>query len=279
MNLSVSTLACPDWSLPQIIDACAGSDIRGIDFRGLGPEIDLTKLPEFTTDLSETLAMLAAQNLQIPCYNTSVTLISPSPQRWYEMLDEAHRYASLAAKTSTRFLRIFGGTMPKDLSREEAFAMAGRHLRQIVKLCKPHNTQPLLETHDAWCTSRVVRELLHEFNPADAAVLWDVEHTTRAGESPADVADSLSRYIRHVHFKDSIRTEEKSIPKLLGEGDLPLPACLKALRSFGYEGWICLETEKRWHPDEAPAPEVSIPQFARFMRGAESAPETSPAHR
>lgn len=265
MKLTVSTLACPDWTLPQIVEACAAAGIGGIDLRGLGPEIDITHLPEFTADLSQTLGILATHNLQIPCYATSVTLISPSPQRWHEMLDEAHRYAVLAAKTSTRFLRIFGGAMPKDLSRDESLAMAGRHLRQIVKLCKPHGAQPLLETHDDWSTSRVVRELLHEFSPADAAVLWDVEHTTRAGESPADVAGSLSRYIRHVHLKDSIRQDCKSIPKLLGEGDLPLADCFKALRSFGYEGWLCLETEKRWHPEIAPAPEVSVPQFARFI--------------
>ena len=267
MKLTVSTLACPDWTLPQIIEACASSGIGGIDLRGLGPEIDITKLPEFTSDLNRTLELLAAHKLELPCFNTSVTLISPSPQRWYEMLDEAHRYAALGAKTSTKFLRVFGGAMPKDLSRDEALAMAGRHLRQIVKLCKPHGIQPLLETHDAWITGRVVRELLHEFSPNDAAVLWDVEHTTRAGESPAEIADGLSRYIRHVHLKDSVKDGETSVPKLLGEGDLPLGECLKALKSIGYEGWICLETEKRWHPEIAPAPEVSLPHFAKFMRG------------
>src|SRR4051812_36277904 len=208
MKLSVSTLACPDWTLPQIVEACASAGIAGIDLRGLGPEIDITKLPEFTTDLNQTLSLLAAHNLKLPCFNTSVTLISPSPQRWHEMLDEAHRYAMLAAKTRTPFVRVFGGALPKDLNHDEALAMAARHLRQVVKLCKPHNTQPLLETHDAWSPSRFVRQLLHEFSPNDAAVLWDIEHTTRAGESPADIADSLSRYIRHVHFKDSVRIDE-----------------------------------------------------------------------
>ncbi len=266
MNLTISTLTCPDWSLAQVVEACAAAGIGGIDFRGLGGEIDITRLPEFTTDLAQTLELLGRNNLTVPCFNTSVTLISPSPQRWQEMLDEAYRYAALAAKTSTPYLRIFGGALPKGINHDEALAMAARHLRQIVKICKPHRTQPLLETHDAWSTSGAVRELLHEFDPADAALLWDVEHTYRAGESPRDTAEALRRHIRHVHLKDSITVEGKQVPKLLGEGDLPLADVFKALRAIGYEGWFCLETEKRWHPEIAPAPEVSVPNFARFMK-------------
>jgi sugar phosphate isomerase/epimerase len=266
MNLTVSTLACPDWSLAQIIDACAAADVGGIDFRGLGVEIDVTRLPEFNEDLEPTLAQLRTHNLTIPCFNTSVTLICPSAQRWQEMLDEAHRYATLAGKTHTPFLRIFGGAVPKHVSHDEGLAMAARHLRQIVKICKPHHTQPLVETHDDWSTSSAARNLLHEFDPSDAALLWDVESTYRAGETPRDTAESLRRHIRHIHLKDSLRASGNIVPKLLGEGDVPLADVFTALRGIGYDGWICLETEKRWHPEVAPAPEVSIPHFARFMK-------------
>jgi len=267
MNLTISTLTCPDWSLAQVIEACVSAGIGGIDFRGLGAEIDITRLPEFTADLDSTLAQIKAHHLKIPCLNTSVTLISPSAHRWQEMLDEAHRYATLAGKTGTPYLRIFGGALPKGISHDEALAMAARHLRQVVKICKPHNTQPLLETHDHWSTSTAARQLLHEFHPADAALLWDVEHTFRAGESPRDTAEALRRHIRHIHLKDSITQDKRYIPKLLGEGDLPLPDVFKALRAIGYDGWFCLETERRWHPEIAPAPEVSVPHFARFMKG------------
>ncbi|HEY7117619.1 MAG TPA: sugar phosphate isomerase/epimerase family protein [Tepidisphaeraceae bacterium] len=267
MKLTVSTLACPDWTLAQILEACASAGVGGVDFRGLGGEIDITRLREFTLDLPATLAMFRERNVELPCFATSVTLISPSAQRWQEMLDEAHRYAQLAARTGTRFIRIFGGAIPRGVGRDEALAMARRHLRQVAKIGRTHGTLPVVETHDAWCTSAAARELLHEFDPAEAAVLWDVEHTCRAGEAPGETAEALRRYIRHVHLKDSVRDDEKYVPKLLGEGDLPLADAIRSLNAIGYDGWVCLETERRWHPDLAPAPEVSLPHFARFMAG------------
>jgi sugar phosphate isomerase/epimerase len=265
MKLTISTLACPEWSLERIVQVAAANGIDGIDFRGLGSEIDITKLPSFNDGLDNTLALLRAHNLEMPCLNSSVTLVTPAPERWQMMLDEANRSARLAEKTHTRFLRVFGGGVPKDLSREEAALLARRHLRQMMKICHPFGCTPLVETHDEWATSLQMLEIIHEFDPRDVGVLWDIEHPFRRGENPADTFASLRRFIRHVHFKDSVRTGNKNSPRLLGEGELPVRECHALLREGGYDGWVCLETEKRWHA-EAPDPAESIPQFATFMR-------------
>src|SRR5689334_5419248 len=98
MKLAISTLACPEWSLRQVVDACAAHGIAGIDFRGLGPEVDATRSPAFTDNLDDTVALLRDHGLALPCFNTSVTLVAPGPERWQDMLDEAHRYALLAER-------------------------------------------------------------------------------------------------------------------------------------------------------------------------------------
>jgi sugar phosphate isomerase/epimerase len=265
MKLCFSTLACPAWSLDQIVDGAAAGGMQGIDFRGVGDEIDITKMPAFNENRTLTIQTIRARGLEMPCLNTSVVLVTPAPERWEMMLDEAQRHAELSRKSETKYLRVFGGAVPRGMTREEARAMSQRHLRQLVKICHPHNCQPLLETHDDWSTSSEVLELLHEFGPAEVGVLWDIEHPYRKGESPAETVTALRRYLRHVHFKDSLRPNGKSIPKLLGEGDLPIAECVHVLKETGYDGWICLETEKRW-ASEAPEPEQSIPQFSEFMR-------------
>ena len=145
--------------------------------------------------------------------------------------------------------------------------MAQRHLRQVVKICRNLGCVPLVETHDDWSTSAKMLELLHEQDPRDVGVLWDVEHSARRGESPVDTVTVLRKFIRHVHLKDSREADGKRVPTLLGEGDLPLRECLHALREIGYDGSICLEAEKRWHPQETADPEITIPQFVAFMKG------------
>src|SRR5262245_48748691 len=104
MKLCISTLACPTWDLPTIAKAAADNGIGGIDFRGLQSEIDVTKLPAFNENLPDTLALLKAHNLEMPCLNSSVTLMAVG-ERWGQMLEECQRSALLAAKTGTRFIR------------------------------------------------------------------------------------------------------------------------------------------------------------------------------
>lgn len=263
MKLAISTLSCPAWDLDQIIDRCAAAGINGIDFRGIATEIDITQMPAFNAELPATLEKLRLRNLAMPCLNTSITLVTPATERWQMMLDEAARYASLAHKTATPFLRVFGGAVPKEMTRDEARSLAQRHARQLVKICRPHHCQILLEVHDAWSTSQGAMELVHEFVPDEFGILWDIEHSCRQGEAPLDTAKGLAKYIRHVHWKDHT-LGEKHVGTLIGEGVLPLKKCVAALKAISYDAWITLETEKRWQPG-CPEPEESIPQFAQWM--------------
>ena len=264
VRLSISTLACPNWSLPQIVGAVSAHGIQGIDLRGIGPEIDVTKLDVFDTEIDSTIELLRQHGVEVPCINTSIALVTTAPERWEMMLDECNRSARLAGRLKTPYLRIFGGAAPKGMTRNEALALARRRLGQLAKICAAHHCQVLVETHDDWATSAELHELLNDA-PPQIGVLWDIEHPYRRGEHPSDTA-SLARYIRHVHIKDSVRRNGPSIPRLLGEGELPLLDVMQALRKINYEGWICLETEKRWHPQAAPEPEESLPQFASWMR-------------
>jgi fatty-acyl-CoA synthase len=52
---------------------------------------------------------------------------------------------------------------------------------------------------------------------------------------------------------------------LLGDGDIPVEEGLRLLRAIGYEGWISVEWEKKWHPEIA-EPEVAFPQYMRVLR-------------
>jgi sugar phosphate isomerase/epimerase len=44
-----------------------------------------------------------------------------------------------------------------------------------------------------------------------------------------------------------------------------MPDILAALRRAGYDGWLSVEWEKKWHP-ELEAPEIALPQHAEALR-------------
>lgn len=263
MKLCISTLACPTWTLQQIVDFCANAGVQGIDFRGIASEIDITRLPQFTTDLYQTLQLFGERNLVMPCLNLSVTLVTPDEQRWTAFLEEATRYATLAEQTHTKYLRVFGGAVPKEFTLEQARDLAIRHLRQLVKIAKPRGVTILVETHDAWSTGDEVMQIVGGFSPDEVGVLWDFEHSYRKGEPLKHTAQLLKRYIRHTHVKD-YAGDERHTPTLLGEGVLPIAECVQALKEIDYHGWYCLEAEKRWRA-ETPEPEITIPQFIEYM--------------
>jgi sugar phosphate isomerase/epimerase len=128
-----------------------------------------------------------------------------------------------------------------------------------------------LETHDNWARSEDALSLVKAANVANLKILWDVYHPYRMGESPAQTWEKLggSEYVAHVHIKDARR--DATHPKgwqltLLEEGEVPVREAVQLLARAGFDGYISLEWEKKWHP-EIEEPEVALPHFAAKLRG------------
>jgi len=50
----------------------------------------------------------------------------------------------------------------------------------------------------------------------------------------------------------------------IGKGEIPLRDALTLVQRNGYDGWLTLEWEKRWHP-EIEEPEVVFPHFVKSI--------------
>jgi fatty-acyl-CoA synthase len=77
--------------------------------------------------------------------------------------------------------------------------------------------------------------------------------------------------------KDAARTgagpdDWRLVP--LGEGDVPVREMLALLIGGGYDGWVSVEWEKRWHP-ELGEPEVALPQHLWLLRNWAAELETT----
>ena len=67
--------------------------------------------------------------------------------------------------------------------------------------------------------------------------------------------------VSHVNEED--RTVYSRVP---GDGILDWPGILKTLKGIGYDGWISLEYERRWQPQDLPEAHDGMKRGADHIR-------------
>src|SRR5437763_13805514 len=118
-KLSFSTLACPDWTMPQIMAMAADHGYEGIELRFVEGEDALWKLPVFSgTAFASTRRALADHALAIPCLDTSCRFDSPDAGERKRWLIEGERMSDLAADLGAPGIRVFGDTIQPGADRD-----------------------------------------------------------------------------------------------------------------------------------------------------------------
>ena len=265
MKLGVSTLGCPDWTLDEIVARCKGYGYDGIEWRGLGPDLDLTQSPAFSspTAIAQTRQAHMDAGLEICGLDSSAKLADTDEAAWAGNRDHARRMIDLASAVGAPTVRVFGGDGPEREARAVTVSRVADRLRLLGEYAaQAVGVAVVLETHDAFSSGAQVAEALHLCPHPNVGALWDLHHPYRQGESPEQTWAVLGPYVRQTHVKDS---RPEGAYCLLGEGDIPIREMLGLLQRGGYDGWVNLEWEKRWMPSLAD-PEVAFPQYARTLR-------------
>jgi sugar phosphate isomerase/epimerase len=265
MKLAFSTLGCPDWTLEHCVAAARQYGYDGIELRLLDGAVIEPRLD--TATRRRVNAVLDAAGLPLVCLDTSLKIAQPDPQARAAQIRDGLAMIELAAEWRAPLVRVFAGP-PPETSEPDAIASATACLLPLAERAHDLGIAVVLETHDAFCSSAAVMQTLASVPAAGAGVLWDLLHPYRIGEGPADTLSRIGARLRHVHIKDG-RPPAGGGTKwdltLLGEGSVPTRSILTMLRQAGYNGWLSVEWEKKWHPELA-APEVALPQHAALLR-------------
>ncbi len=206
-------------------------------------------------------------NMPVIGLDTSVRVAQPDPDSRAEQLREGLALLELAHELEAPFIRVFAGP-PSGVSEAAIVASAAMTLEPLARRGRELGVAIALETHDALSSSALVARVLDQLNDPFVGALWDLLHPFRMGETPQETAQRLGKYLLHVHVKDGQRPEAQTANwqlALLGEGDVPTQEMLAALRAVGYDGWLSVEWEKKWHPELA-GPEIALPQHISALR-------------
>jgi sugar phosphate isomerase/epimerase len=267
LPISFSTLGCPKWPWPRILEEAAQMGYSAIELRGIEMQMDLTKRPEFSgSRLAATLQDLDAASLRISDLGASARMHESDPKVRAAQLDEGKRFVDLAHRLRVPYVRVFGDSMPAGESKADVLSRVADGLRSLGEYAKDSGVGIIIESHGDFTDSPTLAELLKRTAMPNVALLWDAHHTFVAGrEQPATTWGALGRYVRHTHLKDS-RPDGADVRYVLtGTGTVPVREIVGVLKKGGYTGYYGFEWEKGWHP-EIEEPEVAFPHFAARMR-------------
>jgi sugar phosphate isomerase/epimerase len=264
MKISFSTLACPDWSMRQIIQLAADAGYDGIELRFVEGEDSLWKLAAFSgTQMAETRRALTDHGLAIACVDTSCRFHSPHARERELAIAEAERMSDMAAELGAPGIRVFGDTIQPGADRDSTRNWIAESIRKVADRTAEKGVQVWIETHGDFVAAAETTAILRQCSSPSIGVVWDpVNSLVATGEPLADGAALLRSAIRHIHVKDFRHCADGVQYVLTGQGAFPWHDLSAALKQLGYSGFVSFEWEKKWHPELEDAT-IAVPHFAK----------------
>jgi fatty-acyl-CoA synthase len=246
MKTSFSTVGCPNWMWSEIVSAAKDLGYDGVEIRGIGSDLYVPDVKIFSLkNIENTKNELKGLGLEIPCIASSCYLHLKDK----DYMAEGKEYIDIAEAIGARNVRLLGDTEPHPSGNIDIPLVVSR-LRELAEYAKNKNVTLLLETNGVFASSPVMLNVMRELNLPEVGVLWDVNHPLRYfGENITFTWKTLNKYIRHIHYKDSVIENGRIKYRMAGHGTFPTADLFHLLKKDGYEGYVSLEWVKRWNDE------------------------------
>src|ERR1700733_8926951 len=259
-RIAFSTLAFPDATRASAAALGRRWGYSGIELRLIDGELIDPSMP--AADRVRVKRAVTAAELPVVAVDSSIRLTDDDPG------PELRRFLELASDWESPLVRVFGGALAaEDPAKTAQLQAAARALEASVPVSERLGVAVGVETHDAFSASSTLASLLEMVESGWVGAVWDSHHPHRMGERPAEVHANLAGRVLLAQVKDARRAPERDDGwqlVLLGQGEVPVQEMIALLAHDGYQGWVSVEWEKRWHP-EIEEPEVALPQHRRLL--------------
>jgi sugar phosphate isomerase/epimerase len=265
MRFAYSTLACPGRRLEETLELGARTGYEGVELRLIDGELIDPGMS--APDRRRVADACARAGMPVVAVDSSIRVAAHEDPR--DISAQISAFLDLAAEWGAPTVRVFGGELPDaPAARRDRLAAAASVLQRASDRAERLRVRIGVETHDAFLASATVAELLALVPSPWVGAVWDSHHPCRAGESAGQVYAAIGSRLCLVQAKDAARTgagpgDWRLVP--LGEGEVPVREMLRLLIQGGYDGWVSVEWEKRWHP-EIDEPEKALPQHLGLLQ-------------
>ena len=252
MKYAFMTFSCPDLTLDAVLATAKRYGYDGVELRIQTKHGHALDVETDAAGRKEARQKAADAGVALCCVATSCKYADP--ETITQMIEDTRRAIDLAGDIGAPRIRVFGGTIPEGVSRDDAIARLTDAMKQVADQAKDRDVIVCMETHDDWCDPAHLAAVIKGADHPNIAVNWDIMHPVRvAGKTIDEAFDALKPWIRHVHCHDGAIVDGKLILQPIGEGIVDHKRALEVLKTLPYDGYISGEWIN-WEPYDVHLP-------------------------
>lgn len=288
MKIAGHTMGTPEYTVTEAIKlfhdiGIDGAEIVVQDGYHSGISTACTK------EELDTIKKCAEEN------NIEICCLTPY-NSYFNDLDDVKRSAEIAGiekvidaceYVGAHFIRIYGGNLVAGdtYCLPERRAKLVESMRYLGDKAAAKGVTLVIENHfNTMCVSaKDSYSVIKEINHPNVKILYDqanLSFTENEGyrEAIAIQQDEVAyMHVKDLVFKEgvSFTSDEVSHPeeskrnvytRIVGEGVIEWPEILKLVKAHGYDGWLSMEYERRWHPDDIPDASIGMKKGADYIK-------------
>ncbi len=263
LKLAFSTVACPEWTLEQVVAKAAEFGYEGIELRTLGADSTVLASDPARLGVEKAAAILRDQPVKLVCLSTSLCLHHRDDTAAKHALRQVREQMAVAQALGAPALRVFGNEVEPGENRRSVISRIAHRAAELGHLAKEHGLKLLLENAGSFCVAKDWWTIFNVAEQSRLGLAWNVANAAAAGESPAVSVPLLHHRLGLAKVKDLLVGEGTGyVP--LGEGNVGIEHFIHRLMGVGYAGYVSVEWDRAWLPTLAPAEEY-LPQARQTL--------------
>jgi sugar phosphate isomerase/epimerase len=266
MKIVGHTMATPESSPEESIELFHRIGLDGIELVCQpGTTFDIDRPEEEIGRIVESAHSKQIEIVALTPYMWDIN--SPDPDVALAQIAGLESAIHLARRMGARYVRAYGGRESEDTDR--AWAATVYALQQAGRVASTEGITVVVENHPGTMTvtGEATARMVQQVGLSSVRALFDPANVMYKSEEPWETTLEVQKeIIAYVHVKDYDMVRGERVACYVGNGVVPWNRILPALRDLGYDGYLSLEYERKWHPDQLPAAEEGLPPCASFVR-------------
>lgn len=185
------------------------------------------------------------------------------------------------------FIRIYGGNLQAGDTTNllERRAKLVESMQFLGERAAEKDVTLLIENHfnTMAVSAKETVDLIREIDHPAVRILYDQANLNFTEQEDYKAAIEIQQqYVDYMHVKDLVfkegvafnssevshpdESERNVYTRIVGEGIIPWAEILKMVKEYGYDGWLSLEYERRWHPDDIPDASIGMKKSAEYLK-------------